>query len=676
MLYRFLVTITTVSLLIFSCASAEDIGSSLYPYIYTNLNNWPCVRLLNATSTIGCHAPKTGSGVLYHVKSQNQMDDFVAGQFGSSDTYGIVLGYNLLTRDNINALQSTGRVNGLIVLLREAMNQNDFQNLHSPEGNCPNCQFGLYADDDDPYNWNPQGQNLLESEFEIPIFGINPVNKISTQIYNFVMKTVEYNEEKGYDNYPLQAVDFELFMWAAVNSETCLRRGWCEAIGGLSVYSTPSVDIQADDKKSIVMLTAGMDSRSLFHDLTNGAGHDVSGLVGILAAAEALSRVDTINLPKHILYTAFSAESWGYAGSQRFVQDISQPFTCTNKSRAVTCPYGSSAPCTNPCVRSLDFKRINFDQIDSIIELGSISMTTSGGYWAHVDDIKTSESLVTTLQQQQNTPSSNASIFSIHPAYEDNVQRKLPPGSSTMSFLKQKRNIPSVVITDFQKELGSLYNSDLDDTLKGLDLSSICQLATTTAKTTYLQAQGNTSVADQITANCTLVESLMDCLVSNFSCSFMQSYFNVSGITRISHYSSIFSFRNPQPQLLPRFVFTFLADVTSRSSPTPSSCATIQDCKQGEYCIKKQCVQTFTNYHDAYGTGLKYDESSGKVLVIDSTKSTWTESTWNTPVFRTFLVTSKTQQAVELVVGVLWTVISIVTVFYAKRYFKKTFKIE
>ena len=271
-------------------------------------------------------------------------------------------------------------------------------------------------------------------------------------------QTVEYNEEKGYDNYPLQAVDFELFMWAAMNSETCLRRGWCEAIGGLSVYSSPSVDIQADDKKPIVMLTAGMDSRSLFHDLTNGAEHAVSGLVGILAAAEALGRVDTINLPKHILYTAFSAESWGYAGSQRFVQDISQPFTCSNASRAVTCPYGSSAPCTNPCVRTLDFKRINFDQIDSIIELGSISMTTNGEYWAHVDDTQISGSLVTTLQQQQqqhqNTTNSNTSISSIHPAYEDNVQRKLPPGSSTMSFLKQKRNIPAVVVTDFQKELG------------------------------------------------------------------------------------------------------------------------------------------------------------------------------------------------------------------------------
>ena len=71
----------------------------------------------------------------------------------------------------------------------------------------------------------------------------------------------------------------------------------------------------------------------------------------------------------------------------------------------------------------------------------------------------------------------------------------------------------------------SLYNSDIDD-MAAVDLQSICHLATTTAKAIYLQAQGNTSVADQISANCTLVESLMDCLVSNFSCSLMQSYFN------------------------------------------------------------------------------------------------------------------------------------------------------
>lgn len=96
---------------------------------------------------------------------------------------------------------------------------------------------------------------------------------------------------RGYQNYPLKAIDFDLFMWAAVNSQTCLRRGWCQAVGGMSVYSTPSIDISPDDKKPIIVVSAGMDSRSLFHDLTIGASNDVSGMVAVLAIAEALSRV-------------------------------------------------------------------------------------------------------------------------------------------------------------------------------------------------------------------------------------------------------------------------------------------------------------------------------------------------------------------------------------------------
>lgn len=61
----------------------------------------------------------------------------------------------------------------------------------------------------------------------------------------------------------------------------------------MSVYSTPSLDISADDKKPIVVVSASMDSRSLFHDLTVGASSDVSGMVTVLAIADALSRVST-----------------------------------------------------------------------------------------------------------------------------------------------------------------------------------------------------------------------------------------------------------------------------------------------------------------------------------------------------------------------------------------------
>jgi hypothetical protein len=97
--------------------------------------------------------------------------------------------------------------------------------------------------------------------------------------------------ENNYSNYPLKAIDFDLFMWAAVNSETCLRRGWCQVVGGMSVFSSPSLNIAADDKKPIIVVSANIDSRSMFHDLTVGATKDVSGMVTVLAIADALSRV-------------------------------------------------------------------------------------------------------------------------------------------------------------------------------------------------------------------------------------------------------------------------------------------------------------------------------------------------------------------------------------------------
>lgn len=98
-------------------------------------------------------------------------------------------------------------------------------------------------------------------------------------------------------------MDFDLFMWAAVNSETCLRRGWCQVVGGMSVYSTPSLDISPDDKKPIVIVSASIDSRSLFHDLTVGASSDVSGMITVLAIADALSRVSSTSSSKALTIT-------------------------------------------------------------------------------------------------------------------------------------------------------------------------------------------------------------------------------------------------------------------------------------------------------------------------------------------------------------------------------------
>jgi nicastrin len=108
---------------------------------------------------------------------------------------------------------------------------------------------------------------------------------------------VQYNEDHEYKNFPLKAIDFDLFMWAAVNSETCLRRGWCQVVGGLSVYSSPSLNIDYNDNKPIIVVSSNIDGRSLFHDLTVGSSKDVSGLVTVLAIADALSNVSKSHMP-------------------------------------------------------------------------------------------------------------------------------------------------------------------------------------------------------------------------------------------------------------------------------------------------------------------------------------------------------------------------------------------
>jgi hypothetical protein len=49
---------------------------------------------------------------------------------------------------------------------------------------------------------------------------------------------------------------------------------------------------------------------------------------------------------------------------------------------------------------------------------------------------------------------------------------------------------------------------------------------------------------------------------------------------------------------------------------------------------------------------------------------------WDDPVVRTFLITSKRTQIMELMVGLAWLIISIITVLFIKRYLKKTLKTE
>lgn len=177
--YFFFFLICSLLLLLFE-VRADDIATTLYPHIYTNLNNWPCVKLLNATGTIGCHSLKKKSGILYQANTTQDLDNFIHNNILTNDA-AVILTLDLLTTSNIEQLIQTKRVAGIIVLIKNELNNT---NIPSPDSTCPNCQFGLYANDSDPYQWNPQALNLIEQSFDIPIFAIKPTDDISNNAYN------------------------------------------------------------------------------------------------------------------------------------------------------------------------------------------------------------------------------------------------------------------------------------------------------------------------------------------------------------------------------------------------------------------------------------------------------------------------------------------------------------
>jgi nicastrin len=145
----------------------------------------------------------------------------------------------------------------------------------------------------------------------------------------------------------VRGVAFDLTMNAAASeredssaetSLTCLARRTCAPLGGHSAFASvpPRPDVVGDESSSaasFVLVSARLDASSLFHDAAFGANAAMSGLVAVLAAAEAFaaatrrfdaSRVEAGDAPVDAtpaLFAAFGGEAFGFAGSRRFARE-------------------------------------------------------------------------------------------------------------------------------------------------------------------------------------------------------------------------------------------------------------------------------------------------------------------------------------------------------------------
>ncbi len=124
-----------------------------------------------------------------------------------------------------------------------------------------------------------------------------------------------------------------LQMFASGSSHVCLRRnliqhslednsGFCDPLGGSNVYGF--VNPQIDPTDRFVMLTARMDTFTLFEYFTPNGNEPITSIISLLAIADSLSmrQIDFKSAKKNLIFYFFDNEAFDYGGSQRFWFDL------------------------------------------------------------------------------------------------------------------------------------------------------------------------------------------------------------------------------------------------------------------------------------------------------------------------------------------------------------------
>jgi nicastrin len=445
---------------------------------------------------------------------------------------------------------------------------------YSPDSTTPQRKYGLYANEPNSHPWNPRGLDLLSKDIPVPIFEIPSFGTDNSTIA--LELALQYNQRTGYSGSPLYGMQFMLHMWSAKSSAKCLSRKYCQPIESVSIWSSFS-DVP-NDSKPIIVVSTKLDSNALIRESSFGyAGR--TGPLLLLAMANALRGANVTTLPKSILFSFFGAEQWGFAGSQRFVQDISQDFVCQTKGPTEHCNFSGESSCANPCHFNTEFRKIKLDRIDSVIDIDTVGSlygdpAVATTHYVHIDrPSDATNALAQSFQTNFTIPSFNGSTAgsgNLVPARDDATGLGLPP-SSAMSFLQRKRSIPAIVISDYKSEFSNpFFNSEFDrkQDWTSQHVSLLCGLATSMSRSLYRTASG-TEAPSSIAANCTLVNELFDCMTRNFSCPIMFSIFNRTLPSTQHSYAF-----NSNAKLLDTLVYSLMAQTTAseREGPCGSGC--------------------------------------------------------------------------------------------------------
>ncbi|WZY88093.1 hypothetical protein YC2023_044828 [Brassica napus] len=662
-------TLTLVSIFLplpFSLAgeitSIESVPD-LQRLMYVAVDGYPCVRLLNLSGEIGCSNPGLSKVVAPIIKLKDVKD--------------LVQPHTVLvTPDEMedfftrvsNDLSFASKIGGVLIESGSSFQQK-LKGL-SPDNMFPQAEFSPYGNVE--YKWNPTASSIMWKAYNFPVYLLSESGM--SAVHEFLSK-----KERKHKTYTSDVAEFSMVMETTKagthNSEACLQEGTCLPLGGYSVWSSlPPINVSSsNNRKPIVLTVASMDSASFFRDKSFGADSPISGLVALLGAVDALSRVEGFsNLKKQLVFLVLTGETWGYLGSRRFLHELD--------------------------LHSDAVAGLSDTLIETVLEIGSVGKGLSGGintFFAHKTRVSsaTNKTLDALKVAQDSFASKNIKILSA-----DKTNPGIPP-SSLMAFMKKNPQTSAVVLEDFDTKFANkFYHSHLDD-LSNVNSSSVVAAASVVARTLYILASDNkdtsSSALGSIQVNASFVEELLACLLScepGLSCNLVKDYISPTN-TCPGNYAGVMSGEpSSNPYLgsvsdVSRFLWNFLAEKTSvQKGNTTSVCSKGSCSRTDQVCIKAEsnkegtCVVSTTRYVPAYSTRLKYADGAWTILPQNTSDSmgmvdpVWTESNWNTIGLQVYTVQHSAYDNAVLVAGITVTTLAYFGIMIAKSFITKALK--
>lgn len=635
----------------------------------------PCIRRLNGSQSFGCTSSRGGNVGVIHLAYNHTELDWVLSS-GKADSYVVGLPLELFTLSNLEKLNSSDRVAGVLVMqnvTRKKINQ------FSTEDKCPNRYSGLAGP---PYRepvctdaepWNTVGSAIAMRRWDMPIFFTDNNDVIDQVEECFTHFNLPLDTQI---NRSLCALEMSSHMFASIDSKTCLRRSsslynvnplkYCDQLGGLNIYGPviPFDEFKKPANESYVIVSARLDSTSLFYGRAPGALSTSTSLVSLLLTAHLLfglindAKKDgkkNKNVKKNVLFMLFNGEAYDYIGSGRTVYDMKKG-QFPNKEEA-----------------------IKLEDVALFVELSQLKNTEPITIHTH-DDTSDKNPLVRGFIDNFKN---NAKNYGVNATFPEDKAKHFPP-SSYQSFLAQKNDFPGLVFSSYRTDFTNLfYHSIYDDSVNleykysnhtkiaGDSIQGVIADFSTVLAYTLFELMTGSPAPGERNVTYEWADQLMHCFVETINCEFYAGLFSEPFSPRdaapLDYYVGVVNQRPKHVLDLARISLTYLMS-KNVSASGPDECT---KSNTTTYWIppKKQCIESAVNTSEAVSPAFSIPDYKFE----DGLYSSWTESSWTMTNVRMFLKPSPKYEWLVFTTGTSVMVTSFVIVFWINRNARELF---